>query len=259
MRPAEVCFWKKSPKVINLNTVSSQTTKKPQEDNMYGDIPYLGTITSDKESSGIVPYSDDNPMYNWTFFSGQANVDLGVKSMYMAVDMDARNSYYKSIGTIAASLHSSTITGTNFTTNLKVGDVIRVKNQLCYVASIESSTSLTIVDTWRGFDSDTSFSGTGYLWGNYFPVVRDTSYLFNPAGNRNTFKSGEAYNMLLTDGVSKQKMAIEVDADYWDNRALCQLSFSDNFNNDMNGLVSLGEIFSIKANIPSILKDIQSA
>ena len=259
MRPAEVCFWKKSPKVINLNTVSSQTTKKPQEDNMYGDIPYLGTITSDKESSGIVPYSDDNPMYNWTFFSGQANVDLGVKSMYMAVDMDARNSYYKSIGTIAASLHSSTITGTNFTTNLKVGDVIRVKNQLCYVASIESSTSLTIVDTWRGFDSDTSFSGTGYLWGNYFPVVRDTSYLFNPAGNRNTFKSGEAYNMLLTDGVSKQKMAIEVDADYWDNRALCQLSFSDNFNNDMNGLVSLGEIFSIKANIPSTLKDIQSA
>jgi len=53
--------------------------------------------------------------------------------------------------------------------------------------------------------------------------------------------------MLLTDGLSKQKISMGVEADYYDDRALCKLSIGK-IQNDMLGIVSFGETFSLKSN-----------
>jgi hypothetical protein len=248
MRPAENCFWKQSPTDISLNTLSCQTTKMPQEDKMYGYVPSLQRVNTKGEFTG----PDVNP--NTTLLTQGVNGENeAVMSMYVAIDMDARHSQYKALtGTIAATDGSNVVTSGTGTTfdELQVSDVIKLGNQYCYVKSIKDGDELTIASQYKG-NNESNFSGTGYLFNNTYTVVRDYIHLFNPSGNRNTFKSGSSYSMLLTDGVSKQKMSMGVEADYYDERSLCRLTFGDNFKNDMVGIVSLGEIFTLKSTVPT--------
>ena len=65
--------------------------------------------------------------------------------------------------------------------------------------------------------------------------------------------------MLLTDGVSKQKLSMAVQAKYWDDIAKCSISLSDKIKEPMYGIVSFGEIFTLKSNVPTKLTDVSSA
>ena len=59
--------------------------------------------------------------------------------------------------------------------------------------------------------------------------------------------------MLLTDGLSKQKISMGVEADYYDKSAICRLSIGK-IENDMLGIVSFGETFILKSNKPTKAK-----
>ena len=237
MRPAETCLWRSSPEEIDMYKLSSQTTKMPQENKMYGNVPPLLRVHSDGKFAGPDINADER------YRTGEVGENEAVMSMYMAIDMDSRHSQYKSIGTVTVVNGSSTVTSSSLFGILEVGDVIKITNQLCYVKSIEGVSSLTIAGKYVG----ASATPTGYLFNNTYTVLRDYIHLFNPTGNRNTFKSGSAYTMLLTDGVSKQKISMGVDADYYDDRALCKLSIGK-IENDMLGIVSFGETFLLKSN-----------
>ena len=112
---------------------------------------------------------------------------------------------------------------------------------------------MIIAGRWAGGSSSLT-SGTITLINNTFTVLRDYTHLFNPTGNRNTFKSGEAYNMLITDGINKQKVSMGVEADYYHDRALCRLSLGK-IEQNLLGLVSFGEIFTLKSNVPINLQE----
>ena len=255
MRPAETCIWPSSPNELNLYCLSAQTTKEPQSASMYGFISPLSRINSQGEFTGKENLSSNN---NNLVSNGEQGENEGIMSMYMAIDMDGRHSQQQTLtGTISnIDVGNTALTGsgTKFTDELKEGDVILLDHDKCYVKSIISDTSLVIAGKF-GNDSDLS-SGSIKLFNNTFTVLRDYIHLFNPTGNRNTFKSGESYSMLLNDGVSKQKMSIGVEADYYDDRALCKLTLSDKVSQPMYGIVSFGEIFSLKS---SVISKISSA
>lgn len=256
MRPAETCLWPESPNEININTLSAQTTKMPQNNRMYDYVPSLLRVNSSQEFMGP-DFSDPTSLVN----QGVAGENEAVMSMYVAIDMDARHSQYKDLtGTVSINIGESVVTGsgTAFTTELQEGDVIKLDHQYCYVKTITSDTSLIIENK---FANDTNLSGSSaaYLFNNTFTVVRDYVHLFNPTGNRNTFKDGSSYNMLLTDGVSKQKLSMAVQAKYWDDIAKCSISLSDRIKEPMYGIVSFGEIFTLKSNVPTTLTDVSSA
>ena len=226
---------------------------------MYGFIPPLNRLNNKGEFTG----GELSSIHNIDLrTSGEQGENEAIMSMYMAIDMDGRHSQQQTLtGTISnMDVGNTTLTGssTKFTDELKEGDVILLDHQRCYVKSIISDTSLVIAGKF-GNDADLS-SGNITLLNNTFTVLRDYIHLFNPTGNRNTFKSGSSFNMLLTDGVSKQKMSIGVEADYYDDRALCRLTLSDNASQPMYGIVSFGEIFSLKSplvtrvNEPTTLK-----
>ena len=259
MRPAETCIWPSTPNELNLYCLSAQTTKESQSPSMYGFIPPLNRLNNKGEFTG----GELSNIHNIDLkTSGEQGENEAIMSMYMAIDMDGRHSQQQSLtGTISnMDVGNTTLTGssTKFTDELKEGDVILLDHQRCYVKSIISDTSLVIAGKF-GNDTDLS-SGSITLLNNTFTVLRDYIHLFNPTGNRNTFKSGSSFNMLLTDGVSKQKMSIGVEADYYDDRALCRLTLSDNASQPMYGIVSFGEIFSLKSplvtrvNEPTTLK-----
>tara|TARA_R110002167_G_scaffold65864_10_gene186408 strand:- start:1934 stop:13873 length:11940 start_codon:yes stop_codon:yes gene_type:complete len=259
MRPAETCFWKNSPTKINLNTLSSQTTKMPQDDTMYPFIPSLQNVNANVEYTGPIPYnSNDNlaDLLEWSHQRGEHLENEGIMSMYLSVDMDARKSQNYSIGDVSITNNTNIVTGTNFLTNVKEGDALKISDQISYVSSINSNTSLTIMPE---FVDGTVSNVEAYVRGNLYPVLRDTGFLFTPDGNRNTFKNGVSYNMFCTDGQNKQKMSMSVEADYWAKKASCQLSFGVKFTEDMLGLISLGEIFTIKSNVPIKSRKVISA
>ena len=249
MRPAEHCFWKDSPTEIKINTLSSQTTKMPQENKMYSYTPSLTKVNQEGQFIGVDALS----------LSDGKGENEAVMSMYVAIDMDSRHAQHKTLtGTVSITKGTYAVVGvsTLFTTELQVGDMIKLSNQNCYVKEITSNTVLTLASKFVC----TSLSGaTATLWNNKFTVLRDYTHLFNPTGNRNTFKSGSAYTMLLTDGISKQKMSMSVEADYWDSRALCKLSLGTKFENDMLGIVSFGEVFTLKSAVPSKIRGAVSA
>jgi len=259
MRPAETCIWPESPNELNLYCLSAQTTKEPQSPSMYGFIPPVNRLNNKGEFTG----GELSSIHNIDLrTSGEQGENEAIMSMYVAIDMDGRHSQQQTLtGTISnMDIGNTTLTGssTKFTDELKEGDVILLDHQRCYVKSIISDTSLVIAGKF-GNDADLS-SGNITLLNNTFTVLRDYIHLFNPTGNRNTFKSGSSFNMLLTDGVSKQKMSIGVEADYYDDRALCRLTLSDSASQPMYGIVSFGEIFSLKSplvtkvNEPTTLK-----
>jgi len=257
MRPAETCLWRNSPNEIDINCLSSRTTKRPDSDLMYGDTPNLLRINKDQEFLGP---DTKNSNYQLQAHTG---INEAVMSMYVAIDPDARHAQYLHLGDgsdrVTIALNSNQVTGTNttFLTDLKEGDVILLDHQKCYVKSIESNTSLTIAGKFAN-DAALSSSANGWLFNNTYLVLRDYIHLFNPTGNRNTFKSGSPYNMLLTDGLSKQKISMGVEADYYDDRALCKLSIGK-IENDMLGIVSFGETFTLKSNKPTKAETYSSA
>ena len=255
MRPAETCLWQNTPNEIDLYKVSAQTTKMPTGDNMYKYIPSLNRVNGRGEFVGF------DAAANTTLTASRIGENEAVSSMYVAIDMDSRHSQQKtltgSISDLDFDSNKLVGSGTAFTTELQEGDVILLGNQKCYVKTITDNTNLIIAGRWGGGTGDIS-SGSITLLNNTFTVLRDYIHLFNPTGNRNTFKSGDSYNMLLTDGLNKQKISMGVDADYYHDRALCRLSIGK-IENDLLGLVSFGEIFSIKSNVPINLSDVTSA
>jgi len=257
MRPAEHCFWKDSPTEIKINTLSSQTTKMPQENNMYKSIPSLTRVNQAGEFSA--GSTNDINYITGTVVKGKIGKNEAVMSMYVAIDMDSRHAQHKTLtGTVSITKGTYVVAGSStlFTTELQVGDMIKLSNQNCYIKEIASNTALTLASK---FVCTTLSGATATLWNNKFTVLRDYIHLFNPTGNRNTFKSGSAYTMLLTDGISKQKMSMSVEADYWDSRALCKLSLGTKFENDMLGIVSFGEVFILKSATPSKINNAVSA
>ena len=252
MRPAETCLWKNSPEEIGINCLSSKTTKMPNNDKMYEDIPSLVLVNSSEEFLG-----SDVKASNYQN-QGNTGINEGVMSMYVAIDPDARHAQYLHLGsdtdgdsdthTVTAVLNNNQVVGTNtvFKTDLQEGDIILLDHQKCYVKSIEDNLNLTIAGKFVN-DVALTDDSKAYLFNNPYLVLRDYIHLFNPTGNRNTFKSGSPYSMFLTDGISKQKITMGVDADYYDDRALCKLSIGK-IENDMLGIVSFGETFVIKSN-----------
>ena len=259
MRPAETCLWPQTPSDLNLYTLSSRTTKMPQENRMYGHVPNLSRVNSEGEFLGSDPTKEDQ--VNTTSITASLGLENeAVLSMYVVVDMDSKHAQQKTLTGAISSMTTglSTLTGngsTLFNTELQVGDVIKVSNQRCYVTSISANNTLTIA----GEFANTASSGNIVLLNNSFTVLRDYIHMFNPTGNRNTFKHGESYSMLLNDGVSKQKTAISVEADYYDRTALCRLTLNDSINQPMYGIVSFGEIFTLKSNVPSKIDNPVSA
>ena len=250
MRPAETCLWPNSPNEISIGKLSGSTTKMPQSDSMYGYVPSLTNINSSNNFTGP---DEEQILSNYDGTIGDNEPPM---SMYLAVDMDARHSKFKEIGTVAVNDKSSTVTSSSLFTSsvIQEGDVIRLLHGNYFVKSIESTSSLTIAGQYRG----TNHSGTGYVYNNTYTVLRNYSHLFNPSGNRNTFKNGEAYNMLLTDGVNKQKISMGVNTNYYDETPLCKLSIGK-IEQPLLGLVSFGEIFTIKSNVPVNIEDVTSA
>ena len=255
MRPAETCLWKNTPNKIDLYKVSAQTTKMPTGDNMYKYVPSLNRVNGQGEFVGF------DAAATTALTASRIGENEAISSMYVAIDMDSRHSQQKtltgSISDLDFDSNKLVGSGTAFTTELQEGDVILLGNQKCYVKTITDNTNLIIAGRWGGGSGDIS-SGSITLLNNTFTVLRDYIHLFNPTGNRNTFKSGDSYNMLLTDGLNKQKISMGVDADYYHDRALCRLSIGK-IENDLLGLVSFGEIFSIKSNVPTTLSNVTSA
>jgi len=248
MRPAETCLWRNSPEEIDMYKLSAQTTKMPQEDKMYNYVPSLYRVHDDNSIAGI-----DNTAEN-IYLEGSVGSNEAVMSMYAAIDMDARHSQYISIGNVSAVNNSSIITSSSLFGNLQEGDTIKVGNQKCYVKHKTSVSSITIAGKYVGSTATVACN----LLNNTYTVLRDYIHLFNPTGNRNTFKSGSSYNMLLTDGLSKQKISMTPDVDYYDDRALCRLSIGK-IENDMLGIVSFGETFTLKSNKPAKSENYTSA
>ena len=256
MRPAETCLWENSPEEIDMYKLSAQTTKKmPQEDKMYGFVPPLLRVHGDGKFAGPDINADER------YKTGEVGENEAVMSMYAAIDMDARHSQYISIGNVSAVNNSNVITSSALFGNLQEGDKIKLidgsnnKEQICYVKFISSdSNSLTIAGKYVGSTATVAC----YLLNNTYTVLRDYIHLFNPTGNRNTFKSGSSYNMLLTDGLSKQEISMTPDVDYYDDRALCRLSIGK-IENDMLGIVSFGETFTLKSNTPTKVENYTSA
>tara|TARA_R100001594_G_scaffold20488_1_gene39585 strand:- start:257 stop:8623 length:8367 start_codon:yes stop_codon:yes gene_type:complete len=94
-----------------------------------------------------------------------------------------------------------------------------------------------------------------------FLVERDYSQIFGPSKTSTTyrFQDGESYNMLLTDGNSQIKRNMGVSTTAISSGYKCDLSFGDKFSNKMVGIVSFGEIFSVKTPIPSTIRNPVSA
>ena len=254
MRPAETCLWKNSPNEIDLYKISAQTTKMPTGANMYEYIPSLNRVNSQGEFVGF------DAKASTALTGSRIGENEAVSSMYVAIDMDSRHAQFKDLtGTVTIPLGSNTVTGsgTSFESELQEGDVILLDNQKCYVKTIVSDTSLIIAGRLAN-DNPLSGSNDAYLLNNTFTVLRDYIHLFNPTGNRNTFKSNNAYNMLLTDGIVKQKISMGVEADYYHDRALCKLSIGK-MEEDMLGIVSFGEIFTLKSAVPTNIDDVTSA
>ena len=253
MRPAEHCLWATSPNEIDMYKLSAQTTKMPKSNAMYGHTPSQSRVSNQHNFTG------SNIGSTTLDTSTKFGENEAVMSMYVAVDMDARHSQQKQLtqtATIAIG-ENVVVFNSSVANDIQVGDKLKLGNQKCYVKSI-SANGLNVTIAGR-FASDSALSGaTVHLLNNTFTVLRDYAHLFNPSGNRNTFKSGEAYNMLLTDGLNKQKISMGVEADYYHDRALCRLSIGK-IENDLLGLVSFGEIFSIKSNVPTNLPNVTSA
>lgn len=253
MRPAEHCLWTASPNEIDMYKLSAQTTKMPKDDSMYGFIPSQSRITQQGQFSGFD--NSNSSLFN----SGKYGENEAVMSMYVAVDMDARHSQQKQL-TQTATIgigENVVVFNSSVANDIQVGDKLKLGNQKCYVKSI-SANGLNVSIAGR-FASNSALSGaTVHLLNNTFTVLRDYIHLFNPSGNRNTFKSGEAYNMLLTDGINKQKISMGVEADYYHDRALCRLSIGK-IENNLLGLVSFGEIFTLTTNVPINLENVNKA
>ena len=253
MRPAEHCLWANSPNEIDMYKLSAQTTKMPKGDNMYDYIPSMNRVNNQGDFTGFDTRSTSLAT------SSRYGENEAVMSMYVAVDMDARHSQQKQLTqTATINIGENVVTFNSSVANdIQVGDKLKLGNQKCYVKSI-SANGLEVTIAGR-FASNANLSGaTVHLLNNTFTVLRDYIHLFNPTGNRNTFKSGEAYNMLITDGVNKQKISMGVEADYYHDRALCKLSIGK-IENSLLGLVSFGEIFTITSNVPVNLENVVSA
>mgnify|MGYP003645436714 FL=1 len=76
MQPAETCLWPKSPSQIDLYKMSSGYTKRPDSDEMFGDIGHINLW-----ENGYVKGKKDEHGYN-----------EAVQSMYVLVDMDNKES-----------------------------------------------------------------------------------------------------------------------------------------------------------------------
>ena len=255
MRPAETCLWKNSPNEISIGKLSGATTKMPQKETMYDYVPSIQRVNNDGNPSG--PNLNSNKWYRG--FTGDNEPPM---SMYLAVDMDARHANYVSLGTLGGTENSPKVTGSDFNDkvtagSLKTGDMIKIQYNNYYIKSIDSNSSLTIAGKFKSHDGN-AFSGTGYVFNNTYTVLRDYIHLFNPTGNRNTFKGGDPYSMLITDGLSKQKISMGLEVDYYDDRALCKLSIGK-IEKDLLGLVSFGEIFTLKSSVPTKLTNVVSA
>lgn len=253
MRPAEHCLWPNSPDEIDMYKLSAQTTKRPTDDNMYEYITSVNRVNNQGEFTGFDSRSTS------VASSSRYGENEAVMSMYVAVDMDARHSQQKQLTqTATINIGENVVTFNSSVANdIQVGDKLKLGNQKCYVKSI-SANGLEVTIAGR-FASNANLSGaTVHLLNNTFTVLRDYIHLFNPSGNRNTFKSGQAYNMLLTDGVNKQKISMGVEADYYHDRALCRLSIGK-IENPLLGLVSFGEIFTVTSNVPVDLENVVSA
>ena len=72
MQPAETCFWPNSPTSIDLYKMSSKYTKRPDSDEMYGDIAHISMW----EKGNIYALKDE---YGY---------NEAVQSMYVIVEMD---------------------------------------------------------------------------------------------------------------------------------------------------------------------------
>ena len=253
MRPAEHCLWPESPNEIDMYKLSAQTTKMPKNNQMYDYVPSATRVTSQGEFSGFDVRSTS------LLESSRYGENEAVMSMYVAVDMDARHSQQKQLTqTATIAIGENVVTFNSSVANdIQVGDKLKLGNQKCYVKAI-SANGLEVTIAGR-FESSSDLTGaTVHLLNNTFTVLRDYIHLFNPSGNRNTFKSGEAYNMLLTDGVNKQKISMGVEADYYHDRALCKLSIG-RIEEPLLGLVSFGEIFTVTSSVPVNLENVVSA
>jgi len=254
MRPAEVCLWPNSPDEIDINTLSSSLTKRPNSNQMYETIPSMYVVDENFEFKG----SRESPSFGSK--TGELGENEAVLSMYVAVDMDSKHAQYKQLtGNGAGVAGSKALThggvSTAFETDgLLAGDKIKIGTQFTYVDKIEDETNLTLTDAILNAGTYTL-----YLANNTYTVLRDYIHLFNPTGNRGTFKNGEAYGMYLTDGNTNLKTSMGVECDYYDVSPKCSIKLGKKVSEPMVGIISFGETFFIKSNIPTKNSDAVSA
>ena len=255
MRPAEICLWPNSPNEIDINTLSSSFTKRPDSNEMYENISSTYIVDENWNFKG----SRENATA--AYQTGQLGENEAVLSMYVAVDMDSKHAQYKTLtGNVTVAAGSKAVdNGSDATTfetdGLLAGDKIKIANQFTYVDKIEDETNLTLTDAIL----NAATNATMYLANNTYTVLRDYIHLFNPTGNRGTFKNGLSYNMYLTDGNTNLKTSMGVECDYYDVSPKCSIKLGNRVAEPMVGIVSFGETFFIKSNIPAKNSDASSA
>ena len=100
MKPSETCLWPESPSNIDLYKLSSSYTKRPFDNNMYGDVAHIElwdghNIHNERESLG---YKE------------------AVQSMYVLVNMDSTSTDIHIVPRAVSSINSSPPTFNYFTT-----------------------------------------------------------------------------------------------------------------------------------------------
>ena len=73
-------------------------------------------------------------------------------------------------------------------------------------------------------------------------------------GKDKRFEDGVSYDVLLNDGDVNERKQMGVSVSAIANELKCRLDFGCKFSNKMAGIVSVGEIFTVKTPLPSKIR-----
>jgi len=121
--------------------------------------------------------------------------------------------------------------------------------QSMYVLVNTDSTSSDIQLVPRGVEN---IANTGSTYGTSSPTFNYYSTLF---GKDKRFEDGISYDVLLNDGDVNERKQMGVSVSAIANELKCRLNFGSKFSNKMAGIVSVGEIFTVKTPLPSKIRN----
>ena len=182
MKPSETCLWPESPENIDLYKLSSSYTKRPFDNQMYGQVPHIELFNP--KQGGNVHNKREGLGYK-----------EAIQSMYVIVNMDSM------------------------------------------------SDDVHIVP--RGVTGITSSPPTF----NYTTIFND----FYETGRR--FDSGKSYDVLLNDGEVQERKQMVIFKPPNIHGEMTSLNFGEKVSQKMAGIVSIGEIFTVKTPLPSKIRN----